>query len=176
VTQSVELLLDPVAEAAVRQEWVGLHSARLPTELRSNADESHRPHITLYAGDTVTAEMDAALDGVVADLVLPLRLGALTLFGPHRERFVLVHAVVPSVELLEVQRRVAAVCRADPTGHFGAGHWTPHVTLARRLPAAVVGDALTVLTSCSAVGQPARVTRCRRWDSVARRTWLLGGH
>ena len=117
--------------------------------------------------------MDLALSDLVADLDLAVVLGALTLFGPHRDRYVLVHQVVPSGELLALQTRVAEVCGAGAGSHFGAGRWTPHVTLARRVRGAELPDLLHVLAGCSAVDHPVRVTRCRRWDSVERRTWLL---
>jgi 2'-5' RNA ligase len=121
----------------------------------------------------VTVEMNAALSSLMTGLHLPVRLGALTLFGPHRDRFVLVHQVVPSVELLHLQRRVAEICEAAELGYFAAGRWTPHVTVARRVPAPDLPAVLEVLAGVSAVDQVATVTQCRRWDSDARRTWLL---
>ncbi len=145
----------------------------MPSEQRSSTDGSHRPHVTLYAGDVVTVEMDAALSSLMVGLELPVRLGALTLFGPHRDRFVLVHQVVPTVELLRLQRRVAEICGAAASGYFAAGRWTPHVTVARRVPARDLPAVLEVVASVSAVEQVATVTQCRRWDSDARRTWLL---
>ena len=129
--------------------------------------------MTLYAGDSIPPAADLALSDVVADLDLALVLGALTLFGPHRDRYVLVHHVVPSMGLLTLQTRVAEACGAAPDSYFGAGRWTPHVTLARRVRGAELPDLLRVLGACAAVDHPFRVTRCRRWDSVERRTWLL---
>ena len=157
----------------VRREWSALRVAGLPSEQRSSADESHRPHLTLFAGDRVTAGMEAALSSVVAGLHLPVRLGALTLFGPHRERYVLVHQVVPSMELLRLQRVVAEICEATGSGYFAAGRWAPHVTVARRVPGRDLPAVLEVLADVSAVDELATVTQCRRWDSDTRRTWLL---
>ncbi|MET0692545.1 MAG: 2'-5' RNA ligase family protein [Propionibacteriaceae bacterium] len=173
MTQSVELLLDPVSETAVRDEWVALHQAGLPTELRAQSDGSHRPHLTLFAGAVITDPMDRELSDALTGLDLRCRLGAVMLFGPHRDRYVLVHSVVPTAELLEVQRVVAGVCGAESDGHFSAGGWTPHVTVARRLPREQVPDALLVLASSAAVGHPVRIDSCRRWDGTAKRTWLL---
>jgi 2'-5' RNA ligase len=169
----VELLLDAAAERAVRSEWQRLHEAGLPSELRPGADASHRPHLTLWAGAGILPESEALLSSAVAGLSLPLQLGAVMLFGPHRDRYVLVHAVVASAALLELQRRVAEVCGADPAGYFGPGRWTPHVTVARRVLATQLPDVLAELTSVSAVDRAIDVTECRRWDSDARRTWLL---
>jgi 2'-5' RNA ligase len=171
VTQSVELLLDVESDAAVRTEWQALSAAGLPTEQRTSSD-SHRPHITLFAGDTLAPDSDLRLPGLVAGLDLHLRLGGLMLFGPHRDRFVLVHQVVPSIALLQLQQRVAEVCGGSDS-YFAPGEWTAHVTLARRLGRAQIPEALGALLPCSAVGHPLRVSRCRRWDSDGRRTWLL---
>jgi 2'-5' RNA ligase len=176
VTQSVELLLDEAAERAIREEWAALHEARLPTEQRSSApaaaETSHRPHITLYAGESISRETDAGLSAVVSGLDLTVRLGALTLFGPHRDRYVLVHQVVASTELLELQRRVVTLCGAG-SPHFAPGGWTPHVTLARRLGAQQLAEVLEVLAGLEVVGTSARVRRARRWDGDARESWLL---
>ena len=173
MTQSVELLLDPASEAAVRQEWLALHQAGLPSEVRPGPDDSHRPHITLFAAAEITPAADQALPALVADLHLSLQLGALMLFGPHRDRFVLVHAVVPSNDLLELQRVVGRTCGADRDSYFAPGRWAPHVTVARRVTAAELPAALSALAPVGAADQPMRITQCRRWDGVARRSWLL---
>jgi 2'-5' RNA ligase len=162
-----------VAEAAVAEEWRLLHEAGLPSELRPGGDESHRPHLTLFAGPEIPAAAEPLLEDLVTTLALTLEVGALMLFGPHRDRYILVHQVVPTAGLLALQTEVAAVCGADPAGHFGPGHWSPHVTVARRVPGPQLPQVLAVLGAAAAVGHPARVTRCRRWDSDARRTWLL---
>ena len=173
MAQSVELLLDPASEAAVREEWLALHQAGLPSEVRTGEDDSHRPHVTLFASDEITPAAEQALPALVADLQLSLQLGALMLFGPQRDRFVLVHAVLPSIALLELQRAVGQACRADRDGHFAPGCWAPHVTVARRMSAAELPAAMAALEPVRAADRPVLVTRCRRWDGTARRTWLL---
>lgn len=165
--------MDPGAETAVREEWLALHAAGLPTELRLRADASHRPHVTLFAGPSISVGTDAGLSRLVSGLALRVEIGALMLFGPHRERFVLVHQVVPTAELLELQAAVAEACGADPGGHFGPGRWSPHVSIARRVVAPQLPELLSTLASRSAVGSRAEITGCRRWDSEVRRTWLL---
>jgi len=173
VTQSVELLLDPVSEAVVRDEWLALRDAGLPTEQRAQTGTSHRPHITLFAGPEILPEVDRALSRALSDLDLECQLGALMLFGPHRDRFVLVHQVVPTTGMLEVQSSVARLCGADGSSNFAPGRWSPHVTVARRLPREQVPDVLSVLDGAVAVGHPVQVTSCRRWDGAAKTTWLL---
>lgn len=173
MTQSVELLLDRVAEEMVEEEWQALRTAGLPSELRSPPVGSHRPHLTLYAGTDIPAAAELVLAELMRGLRLRVQLGAVMVFGPACGSYVLVHSVVPSVGLLTLQQAVAEACDAEPNGHFAAGCWTPHVTLARRMSADQVPAALAVLARCAGVGQPVEVTRCRRWDSVERRTWLL---
>lgn len=173
MTQSVELLLDRVAEAVVEEEWRALLEAGLPSQVRSPPVGSHRPHLTLYAGTDIPPEAEIALAELVRGLKLRMQLGAFMVFGPARGSYVLVQLVVSTVALLTLQQAVAEVCGAEPDTHFAAGCWTPHVTLARRMNADQLPAALAVLRRCAGVGQSVEVTRCRRWDSIERRAWLL---
>ena len=172
MTQSVELILDPGADAAVRAEWRALAVAGLPTAERRRPSPSHRPHITLVAVQTLPAEGEQELPGLMSGLDLDVAVGAVTLFGPHRGSYVLVRSVVPSSPLLELQQRVAAVAGAGPQGQFGGGRWTPHLTLARRVRLDQVEASLAVLGA--AEGVTAMIAGCRRWDSEARRDWRVG--
>lgn len=81
----------------------------------------------------------------MADLQLQLQLGGLMIFGPRRGRAVLVRQVVPTIALLELQAKVAEICRAEARGQFAPGRWTPHVTLARRMPPDQLPEAIAVL-------------------------------
>lgn len=173
MTQSVELLLDRDAEQAVRGLWARLAEADLPTEQRATPSPSHRPHVTLFAGDDLADGADDALPGLLAGLDLPLRLGGLLAFGPRKGSVVLARQVVVDAALLALQTSVAAVCGADPDGHFGPGRWTPHVTLARRVPVAQLSAVVAALGELPELTGTSR--RCRRWDSVQRETWELTG-
>jgi 2'-5' RNA ligase len=171
VTQSVELTLDAEADRAVRDQWALLAEAGLPTEQRTVPSPSHRPHVTLYAGQTLDAEADGRLPELFVGLDLPLRIGSVLLFGPRRGQVVLVRQVVASQELLALQQAVAERCGASPDGQFGPGRWTPHVTLARRV---AVGQVGAVLAALGEVPELMAVSRdCRRWDSEHRETWSL---
>ena len=172
MTQSVELLLDPAADAEIRAQWDRLGDAGLPTARRTAPSPHHAPHLTLWAGDSVSAETDAALPGLFHALDLEVVIGSLMLFGPHRGAYVLVRQVPVSAALIDLQQQVAVLCHAHPYGQFGDGRWSPHVTLARRLAAHQVGSALAALD-----GSPAELTatvrRARRWDGDQKRAWWL---
>ena len=173
MTQSVELTFDEAVDGAVRHLWARLAEAGLPTEQRTTAGGSHRPHITLFAGDAIAPAADHALPELFCDLALPVRLGGLLAFGPRRGVVVLVRQVVPSHALLDLQAEVAARCGADPAGHFAPGRWTPHVTVARRMPVAQLGAAVQALGELPELVGVSR--GCRRWDSDRRVTWELAG-
>ena len=64
---------------------------------------------------------------------------------------------------------MAALCGVGPAGQFGPGRWTPHVTLARRVPTAQLGSVITALGDLPELVAHSR--RCRRWDSEQRETW-----
>ena len=178
MAQSVELVLDPVAEAALIAEWDRLAAEGLPSMRRPQPDEHHRPHVTLYAASRITPEADARLPDLFAELALELRVGPLTIFGPRAGSCILVRSVVPSAGLLALQRDVARVCGADSAGQFGAGRWTPHLTLARRIRTAQVGAAVEALSSPAERGGSvdelgSTVRRCRRWDGDRKTAWWL---
>lgn len=155
------------------QQWKLLADASLPSSQRAEPSPSHRPHITLFAGDAIEAEADAALPGLVDGLDLTVRIGAVLLFGPRRGQYVLVRQVLASDALLELQRRIAGTCGSGPDGQFGPGRWSPHVTLAPRIRSAQIGPALDALGAVPEID--AQVVDCRRWDSERRTTWWLTG-
>jgi 2'-5' RNA ligase len=171
VTQSVELLLDATSEAAVLGEWARLAEAGLPTEQRVVPSPTHRPHVTLWAGPVIAAEVDAGLPTLVAGLELPLLLGSVLVFGPRRGHVVLVRQVVASAALLELQTQVAERCGTEPDSHFAAGRWSPHVTLARRVPVEQLGAVVTTLEAVPDLLATSRT--CRRWDGDAKVAWDL---
>nr|WP_294693467.1 2'-5' RNA ligase family protein [uncultured Friedmanniella sp.] len=173
MTQSVELVLDDASDGAIRGLWARLAEAGLPTEQRRTPSGSHRPHVTLFAADAIAPAADQALPEAFAALRVTVRIGGLLAFGPRRGAVVLVRSVVPSRELLDLQAEVAARCGADPAGHFGPGRWTPHVTLARRVPIAQLGAVVQALGDLPELEGTS--LRCRRWDSDRRVTWELTG-
>ncbi|MBF4999800.1 2'-5' RNA ligase family protein [Nocardia sp. BSTN01] len=165
MVQSVELVLDEAAEAEIRRQWrmlaeAGMHS---PTP-------EHRPHITVAVAREIWPRMDRTL-AALPFRPLPIRLGGLLIFGARHP--ILVRLVVPTEDLLTMQRRIAAVVDACPgvPANMCPDAWTPHVTLARRLrsehwPAAI--DAVAAERDFAAT-----VVGIRRWDGDRRIEWPI---
>lgn len=162
--RSIELTFDPAFEAAFQAEWAMLQAVGLPN-LGRHPDASNRPHLTLAAGPALEITDDLAdlfgRDGqrLHASLPIDIRVSGVLLFRAGSGRFVLARPVVMSEALLELHRAVlelapGAVELTQPD------RWTPHVTLARRISAGQVTEALEVL------GEPPASGRC-----VAARFW-----
>jgi hypothetical protein len=166
MAHSVELLLGPDTDSAVRAEWAALAEAGLPS-LALHGSPTNRPHVTLTAAARIDVGADADLAGLADRLPVPCLLGAPVVFG--RGTVTLVRLAVPSAALLEFQRAVSEVVAPHiPSGaypHTEPGRWTPHVTLCRRLPAAQLPAALDVIAARSIEGEFAAL---RRWDGDAR--------
>ncbi|WP_063007832.1 2'-5' RNA ligase family protein [Nocardia kruczakiae] len=165
MVQSVELVLDEAAETEIRRQWrmlseAGMHS---PTP-------QHRPHITVAVAREIWPRLDRTL-AALPFRPLPIRLGGLLIFGARHP--ILVRLVVPTEELLTMQRRIAAVVDGCPgvPANMCPDAWTPHVTLARRprpehWPAAI--DAVTAERDLAAT-----VVGIRRWDGDRRIEWPI---
>ncbi|WEO78586.1 2'-5' RNA ligase family protein [Cryobacterium sp. SO2] len=174
--RSIELTFDLATEAAFTAEWAALQDAGLPN-LGRHQGASNRPHLTLAAGPAL--EIKDALQAVFgpdpqrAGAVLPvdLRVSGVVLFRAGSGRFVLARPVVMTRALLELHRAVlelapGAVELTQPD------RWTPHVTLARRLSADQVTEALAVL------GEPPAVGSCvaaRFWNGETKTLTALAG-
>ncbi|MEU1971062.1 2'-5' RNA ligase family protein [Microbacterium sp. NPDC019599] len=165
---SVELLLDPETEAAVREDWDRLLAADLPSSGRNPAP-SNRPHITLAVRDRVEP---SAFAGLVDRLPVRLELGGTLLLG-HRERFVLTRQVVVSAALLSLHREVASIAGPPEPRYTNTGpdRWTPHVTLARGLTTFRLATALRTIRAAHVVGE---ATGLRVWNAEERVVTTLG--
>jgi hypothetical protein len=175
MVQSIELLLDEDAEAALRASWTALAAADLPS-LATHTGGSNRPHVTLaVTGGSGLARAEPGLRAVfdgwgLAGAGLRGTVGAPMLFGGHHGRWVLARQIVPSRPLLTVH---AAVHRAlqlhvpdvEVVAQTLPDAWTPHVTLARRIDAARLAEALDVIEVAPI---PFRFRGARLWDSVER--------
>jgi 2'-5' RNA ligase len=185
VAHSVELLLDPEAESDVRQLWQLLDDADLPSQVQVNSP-TNRPHITLLAAARISPDLDEVLRPVTDRLPLPVAVGATLLLGGRAHRsapatHTLARLVIPSADLLDLHAEVyrrSLPYLTDPFEHCRPGHWTPHLTLGRRLRAEQIGVAVSVLAAGgrgTAAGLAAEAAGLRRWDSDLRVDHLLVG-
>ena len=162
MVHSVELLFDDATDAAMRRIWDDLTEAGVRS-LAGSTSPSNRPHVTLSVAEHIDDAVNDALRPVLRKLPFPCAIGAPMLFG--RGPFTLVRLLIPSADLLALQAEVHEACRPHmspgPLPHADPGHWTPHVTMARRVKAEKLADALSLT----------RMSRDRRGFAVAIRHW-----
>ncbi len=153
---SIELLLDPTTEAAVRAEWDAL-AARGMSSLAAHTSASNRPHLTLLARADLPPFDASGLADIAA---FPITVGAPLLFGTG-DRRVLVRSILPTADLHELHAAVhAAVGPGDDAPHTAPGEWMPHIALARRLRVADLPAALALVDG----DIRGRAVTVRRWD------------
>ncbi|KZS85137.1 2'-5' RNA ligase family protein [Mycobacterium persicum] len=163
MVHSIELVFDPDTEAAVRRIWAELAAAGIPSQAPAS-----RPHVTLAVADHIDSDVDALLRPVAGKLPLNCAIGAPVLFG--RANVVFTRLVVPTSELLALHAEVHRVCLPHtapaPMSNSLPGHWTAHVTLARRVGGGQLGRALRI------AGRPAQLNGSfaglRRWEGNKR--------
>lgn len=172
MTQSLELLLDPQLDAAVRGQWATLIEAGLPSQGRHRGP-SNAPHITLAVADRVPEEVERALGRLAGPLPIDVRLTGLLCFARPNGRQILVRSVVMSAALLELHARAARAYHGLPgiDRLLAPGNWAPHVTLGHGLTPDQVGRAIEILGHDR---EPTgRAVALRRWDSDTRNAWVL---
>jgi hypothetical protein len=169
MVHSVELIFDRDTEDAVRLIWDGLREAGIPSQAPAS-----RPHVTLTVAEHIDPQVDALLASLGDRFPLPCVIGAPLLFG--RGQLILTRLIVPTAELIaahtEVHRLCAPHTSPGPMANSVPGHWTGHVTLARRVTPARLGKALRI------AGKPSEITGTfaglRRWDGNAKREFPIG--
>lgn len=171
MAHSVELLLDPETDAAIRGIWEALAENGIRSQA-GHRGASNRPHVTMTVSAGIAGDVDRELSTAAAALPLSCRIGAPVLFG--RGPFTLARLVVPCVELLELHADIYRICLPYmPSGafaHAAPGHWTPHVTLARRVDAAQLDRAMPA----AGADIDGALVRLRRWDGDARSEYPIG--
>ena len=172
MVHSVELLFDRDNDAAIRSIWDELSEAGVRSQA-AHKSPSNKPHATLAVAESMDESVNDALRPVLRLLPLACTIGAPMLFG--RRDFTLVRLVVPTTDLLSLHAEVQNVCGPHmPTGplpHSESGQWTPHVTLARRVPA----DQLESVMALRSVSRDLSATAVglRHWDGNSKREYRI---
>lgn len=153
---AVELSLDDASEAAVIRQWQALLDAGLPSQAEHRS-MTNAPHVTLVAGRDLPPDLPTRARELLAPLLpTPLAVRGLLVLG-EGPRVTLAHLVEPTPEVADA----VACLRAGLALRHPV--WTPHLTLARRMPRARLAEALDVLASAPQP-RPPMVTRLRWWD------------
>jgi hypothetical protein len=168
MVHSVELVFDHDTEQAIRHIWDGLREAGIPSQAPAS-----RPHVTLTVAERIDPEVASPLASLRDRFPLPCVVGAPLLFG--RSQVILTRLIVPTADLLAVHSDVCRLClphlQPAPMANSLPGHWTGHVTLARRVAPAGLGRALRI------AGKPSVIvgsfTGLRRWDGNAKREFPI---
>lgn len=153
---ALELSLDAASDAAITSQWHALQEAGLPSQA-DHKGMTNAPHVTLVAAPLLARELG---DVAVAAIVLPatLTVRGLVLFG--ESRVTIAHLVEPTPALFAAT--IALRAQVPDLRHPA---WTPHVTLARRVPRSKVAAALGVLAETPAP-RTLIADRLRWWDPV----------
>lgn len=154
---SLDLVLDPGSDAAVRAGWAALSEAGLPSQA-DHRGASNAPHATLLAAEEITSAVQQTAVDALGPL-LPRAVAASGLVVLGGSRYALARLLVLDPELLAA---VAAVRRAAGLQEVP---WVPHVTIGRRMTADDVAAALQVVG-----GDAGRLVLggLRRWDPATR--------
>lgn len=154
--RSIELVFDDTTDSTIRADWSRLADAGLPS-LAGHSSPSNSPHITLAAGPGLEF---SSPDGSWRELPIDIGFSGAVLFPAGAGKYVLARSVVLATSLLELHRRL----HQNLSGALPLtlpGEWTPHVTLARRVPAQQLGAAMDLLD----LRFEGQCTGARLWDS-----------
>jgi len=159
MVHSIELLFDHETEATIRRIWDDLASADIPSQAPAG-----RPHVTLAVADRIAEEVDTLLRPLTNQLPLTCAVGASLLLG--RTNAILARLIVPTAGMLGFHAEVHHVCgehlEPEAAPNSLPGHWTPHVTLARRVEGRALTPALRI------AGRPPLIegtfSGLRRWN------------
>lgn len=154
---ALELSFDATSEAAVVAQWEALRAAGVPSQA-DHRSMTNAPHLTLVAAVGIAPEVvDAAVTAVRPLLPAPISLRGLVLLGDG-PRVTIAHLAEPDARTAAAAARVRAL-----VPHVRHPVWTPHVTLARRVPRRLVPAALEVLDATPAP-RVLLADRLRWWD------------
>ena len=155
-----ELSFDPASDAAIEAQWLALQGAGIPSQA-DHRSMTNAPHLTLVAASPIAEGLVEPVAARIGPLLpLSLRLVGTVVLGTG-PRVTVAHLVEPSSDLIDavtwLRTQVSAV--RHPL-------WTPHLTLARRVPLRRLPEVFTALASTT-TPPSVLATRLRWWDPAA---------
>jgi hypothetical protein len=167
--RTVELLGDGGLDRVVRSAWQRLDQAGLAS-LARHRHPTNRPHVTLASADQFPPGAVAVIAGALRVLPISVRLDGLHFFGGRAG--MLAWAVDGGTALRDLQATVwAALDGAGRNPQHEPDAWTPHISLARRLPPGQAALAARAVGEAVAGGT---LSGARSYDSVTRTVMPLG--
>ena len=154
---ALELSFDAASEQAVVAQWEALREAGVPSQA-DHRSMTNAPHLTLVAAVGIAAEVvEVAVEAARPLLPARIHLRGLLVLGDG-PRVTIAYLAEPDARMAAAAARVRAL-----VPHVRHPVWTPHVTLARRVPRRLVPRAWEVLGA--APGPRVLVAdRLRWWD------------
>jgi 2'-5' RNA ligase len=141
---AVQLYFDPGSDTAIRNLWEAVASAGVPFPLR---DSGNRPHVSLAIYGEIDVPVCASRLNVFAQTRSPFALSIASLGIFSAEKTVVFLAPIVSPTLLDLHRQVHQLLQdaaSLPAAHYLPGHWTPHCTLATRVPPQCLSQAVGI--------------------------------
>ncbi|MCP3426771.1 2'-5' RNA ligase family protein [Rothia sp. AR01] len=161
---SLDLLLDPAADARVRERWAALDAAGLPSQAR-HGSPTNAPHLTVLAAPAIGAELREEARRLLADVLpAPMTVDGVVVLG--RGPYVVADLVLPPPGLLDAVARLRASVPLRAASGYGTGPWLPHLTLARRVQREDLPAVFAALAEAPGLDAAAGVS-VRRWDPDA---------
>jgi len=143
MTFAIQLFVDPVSDTAVRSVWEELAT----TGLSHMRDSGNRPHFSLALYRELDVPVCASLLTSFAQTHAPFALTIESLGMFSEEQFVMFLAPIVIPDLLDLHREVHQLLQGAgtfPRDYYLPGHWTPHCTLATRVPTHLVSQVVAI--------------------------------
>jgi 2'-5' RNA ligase len=141
---AIQLFFDPASDSTVRHLWAEIASRGLPFPLR---DSGNRPHVSLAIYRQIDATVCADLLNSFAQTQAPFALSIASLGIFPGEQAVVFLAPIGSPHLFDLHRQVHQLFQDTgvlPSPYYLPGQWTPHCTLATRVPPQFLSQAVEV--------------------------------
>lgn len=163
---ALELSFTETSASVVTRAWDALLTAVLPSQAEHKS-MTNAPHLTLVAAAPIESSvLRLARTTVLPLLPCELPVVGLVVFGTGA-RVTLAYLIEPPPALVA---GVADLRAAVPSVRHPV--WTPHVTLARRVPRASLSEAVAALP---AMPESLGADRLRWWDPTQNLIETLGG-